>query len=159
MAVTGRKRKPTALRVLQGNPGKRPLPENEPVAPVGERTPGVPRHLKGDARRAWRKVAPVLHNMRVLTDADLHALEAYCVAYARWRKAEDELALGNYVIKTDKGNLVQSPWVGIANKAMDQMRRFMVEFGMTPSSRARVKVEPKAAADPFKEFMERRKQR
>ena len=35
MATRGRKPKPTALKVLEGNPGKRPLNENEPIPPKG----------------------------------------------------------------------------------------------------------------------------
>ena len=33
MATRGRKPKPTALKVLEGNPGKRPLNDREPVPP------------------------------------------------------------------------------------------------------------------------------
>ena len=34
MATRGRKPKPTALKVLEGNPGKRPLNDREPVPPL-----------------------------------------------------------------------------------------------------------------------------
>ena len=36
MAARGRKPKPTALKVLEGNPGKRPLNDHEPIPPKGE---------------------------------------------------------------------------------------------------------------------------
>ena len=42
------------------------------------------------------------------------------------------------MIKTSNGNLVQNPLVGTANKAMSEMMRYAVEFGMTPSARSRV---------------------
>ena len=35
MAIRGRKPKPTALKLLEGNPGKRPINEHEPVPPKG----------------------------------------------------------------------------------------------------------------------------
>ena len=38
MATRGRKPKPTALKILEGNPGKRPLNENEPIPPKGTMT-------------------------------------------------------------------------------------------------------------------------
>ena len=42
MATRGRKPKPTALKVLEGNPGKRPLNDREPVPPKGRaQMPGV----------------------------------------------------------------------------------------------------------------------
>ena len=36
MAARGRASKPTALKVLEGNPGKRPLSDHEPIPPKGE---------------------------------------------------------------------------------------------------------------------------
>ena len=42
MATRGRKPKPTALKVLEGNPGKRPLNDREPVPPKATlEMPGV----------------------------------------------------------------------------------------------------------------------
>lgn len=35
MATRGRKPKPTALKLLEGNPGKRPINANEPIPPKG----------------------------------------------------------------------------------------------------------------------------
>jgi hypothetical protein len=34
----------------------------------------------------------------------------------------------------------QSPWLGIANKQMELMGRYMTELGMTPAARSRVAV-------------------
>jgi phage terminase small subunit len=46
------------------------------------------------------------------------------------------------VIKTPKsGYPIPNPYVGIANTALEQMRRWAVEFGMTPSARSRIHVE------------------
>lgn len=56
MAIRGRKPKPTALKVLEGNPGHRPLNKKEPL-PKG-RLPRCPDWLEDDARRngnAWAK--------------------------------------------------------------------------------------------------------
>ena len=47
----------------------------------------------------------------------------------------------------------QSPYMQISNKKMEQMLKFLVEFGMTPSSRARVQADvPEKAKDPLTEF-------
>ena len=78
------------------------------------------------------------------------------MSYERWRMAVDALAREGYVVMSGKGTLQQSPWVGIANTSLDHMRRFMIEFGMTPSSRARVKTEPVQQEDPFEQFMARK---
>src|SRR5579859_2336929 len=78
----GRPPKPTALKVLSGNPGKRALNQNEPTPPAGSIS--APSWLRGRARTAWKWVAPVLEQMGVLSTADTHALALLCDAYAEY---------------------------------------------------------------------------
>jgi len=78
--------KPTYLRILEGNPSKRPLNRNEPQPPPVE-TLDPPDYLGGHAATEWCRIVPGLSAMRLLTIADIPALAAYCVAYARWREA------------------------------------------------------------------------
>ena len=137
----GRKPKPTALKRAQGNPGKRALNHAEPQPPDG--MPSCPVHLSDVAREEWDRVAQVLHDMGVFTVVDRAGLAAYCQAYGRWVEAEEKLAQGPALIKSPSGHVQQSPWMGIANKQLELMGRYMAEFGMTPASRTRV-----AAADP-----------
>lgn len=73
--MAGRKPKPTFLKLLQGNPGKRELPQNEPqpAKPKGA-VPKAPRHLSDPARKQWRVVAKQLAGANILTELDAHAL-------------------------------------------------------------------------------------
>jgi P27 family predicted phage terminase small subunit len=48
---------------------------------------------------------------------------------------------------------MKSPYLTVADQAMEAMRKFMTEFGLTPSSRSRIKVMDKAAADEFEQFL------
>ena len=148
--------RPTALRVLEGNPSKRPLPAREPQ-PTGK-IGRPPAHLNRAARAEWRRIVREMEACRVLTAADRAALAAYCVAYSRWVAAETALAAaadadpdtGGLVVKTSNGNVVQNPLVGTANKAMETMMRAAQEFGFTPSSRSRVHVEaPQRSGNAF----------
>ena len=93
--------------------------------------------------------------MKLLTPADRSALMAYCVAYARWVKAEQQVKQYGTIVKSpDKGFPMKSPYLTIADQAMESMRKFMVEFGLTPSSRSRIKLpEDKDAADEFDLFV------
>ena len=63
------------------------------------------------------------------------------------------VAKSEQVIKTASGNLIQNPFLGIANHAMDQMLKIAAEFGMTPSSRSRLVSTTTQTADPFEEFL------
>jgi P27 family predicted phage terminase small subunit len=134
----GQRPKPTAIRRLQGNPGKRAWNHDEPVPPDG--IPRCPDHLTQVARTEWRRVARALHGMGVLTLIDRAALAAYCAAYSRWVEAEEKLKETPTLYKTPSGYVQQSPWLGIANKQMELMGRYMTELGMTPAARSRVAV-------------------
>ena len=59
------------------------------------------------------------------------------------------------LFKTPSGYVQQSPWLGIANKQLELMGRFMVELGMTPAARSRVTRRPRAARrDPVPDVYE-----
>lgn len=94
----------------------------------------------------------LLIDLKLLTEIDRAALAGYCQAWARWVEAEKKIRAGGMTITTDKGNLIQSPYVGIANQAMKQMRAFLIEFGMTPSSRSRVKLPTTEEGDPYESY-------
>ena len=139
--------KPTRVKELEGNPGKRRLPINEPQPPMN--MPDPPAHLDTYALEEWGRIAEGLNAMGVLAGIDQGALAAYCAAYSRWRSAEEELKelakksrLQALVLKTVSGNWIQQPLIGIANKAAGDMVRFAGEFGMTPRARAALGVDP-----------------
>ncbi len=144
----GRKPKPTALKVLAGNPGKRKLNDREPKPRAV--IPKCPKILQGEARSEWRRIAKKLHALGLLTEIDGAALTTYCLTWARLVDAEEKLRQHGTIIISPNGFPVQSPYLSIATKATEQLVRVLVEFGMTPSSRARVQVPqaPAAAQDP-----------
>jgi len=155
MAKPGPAPTPTALRKLRGNPSKRPFPKDEAQPRAG--IPYCPRHIQGEARNEWKRISKELADCGLLTLVDRAALAAYCQAWGRWVQAEDVLRDGTeeglpsgLVVKTWNGTLVQSPMLAVANRAMDQMKAFLCEFGMTPASRTRVQVQkPQAEKDPL----------
>jgi P27 family predicted phage terminase small subunit len=91
-------------------------------------------------------VAAELHRMGVLTTIDRAALAAYCQAYGRWVEAEDRMRESPLLYKTPSGHVQQSPLLGIINKQLELMGRYLVELGMTPAARSRVVVEQGASA-------------
>ena len=137
---SGRKPDPTRLKVLKGNPGKRPVNENEPKPSV--RLPRAPEHLSDEAKKEWRRSGRFLVNLGLVSDLDLAAFAAYCTAYGRWVEAETALKTYGVMVKSPNGFPVQSPYLAVANKAMEQMRSLLSEFGMSPASRTRVTAIP-----------------
>lgn len=143
--MAGRKAKPTKLKILEGNPGKRPLNENEPKPiPIA---PGCPEWLLEEAKEEWKRLAPELERLGILTIIDRAAFAGYCQSYAKWKKAEKFLKKHGMTIKIPQkdeyGNVVsfhlkKFPEVSIANECLKQIRSFASEFGLTPSSRGRI---------------------
>jgi P27 family predicted phage terminase small subunit len=131
---------PTRLKLLRGNPGKRALNHNEPQ-PRTIRIP-CPRVLTGPARKEWHRVAPMLHRLGLFTEADREALTALCRAYGEWLEALKELDKTSAVVKSPSGYPMMNPWIIIAARAERRWSRLLPEFGMTPSSRSRIGVNP-----------------
>ena len=142
--MPGRKNVPTNLKIIRGNPGKRSLPKNEPKPQAV--CPNAPRTLCKAGKAHWRKTAKALYNAKVMTTLDVDALNIYCQAYVRWVEASEQVAKHGAIIKAPSGYPVQSPYLSVANKAIEQMKAFLVEFGMTPASRVRVRTVDKEDA-------------
>jgi DNA modification methylase len=87
--MRGRKPKPTRLKVITGNPGKRPLNHNEPRPEV--EIPECPPELGPAAQREWQRLVGDLAAFRLLTNLDRAALAAYCGAYALWAEAMEAI--------------------------------------------------------------------
>lgn len=140
----GRKRTPTHLKIVNGNPGKRPLPENEPQPQKG--IPDPPEHLTDAQRAAWQRFGEALHQVGVLTRLDDVNLELLCSTYVSYCDAiANESKTGPVWIKApddpkDFPKFVYSPYWVIKNKAMKQLLSLLTEFGMTPSSRSKVQI-------------------
>lgn len=150
----GRKPKPTAKKKLQGNPGRRPLPAEEPEF-TGTTT--APKWLDSTARQEWRRLAPRLELLGILTAADRAAFAIYCSQYSRMVRAEKFLqspkAGGSEVYVTATGALRTWPHVHIANQAAKVCKEFITEFGLTPSSRTRLRMDPPKKGDQADDFL------
>jgi len=155
--MAGRKRKPTKLKLLAGNPGHRPLPQDEPQPEQFEKFPPAPRHLGKDAKKFWRRRGPGLARCGIFTTIDYEAFATCCQWYGRWVEAERALAKSTLLIKTKDGNIIQNPLLGIANRAAVEFRKCCTEFGMTPSSRARITATaPREQENPYEAFLKRK---
>jgi P27 family predicted phage terminase small subunit len=155
--VRGRKPTPTTLKLLRGNPGKRALNLNEPQ--LKPELPEPPDFLQGGALDEWNRIAPPLHQAGLLTALDAEALAFGCQSYATFVEAVENIRISGTVIKSSKGQPMVSPYVKVANAAWQQWMKMLPEFGMTPSSRSRVKVpETKdPSEDAFEKWRSRRR--
>jgi P27 family predicted phage terminase small subunit len=145
MSTRGAKPLPTKLKVLRGTLRKHRANAQEPRVRVD--IPRCPSELNAVAKREWRRIAPELAALGLLAKIDRTALALYCDSYARWIEAIRSIEQYGVVIKSPNGYPMQSPYVAIANKAGEQVRLLLAEFGMSPSSRTRVHATPPPSAE------------
>jgi len=138
--MRGRKPKPTALRELEGNPGKRRYNAREPKPVRG--APSCPSHLSPTAKAEWKRLIGQLVLLGMMSQLDRAALAAYCQTYGRWVEAERKLRETPALIKLPSGYVQQNPWLAVANKQLELMAKMMAEMGLTPTSRSRVHAQP-----------------
>lgn len=136
----GRRPKPSALKVMTGNPGKRALPKDEPKPKRG--MPGKPTWLSKPARKYWPKIAAELDRMGVLTTADGTALGLLCDVLAHYIEARDMMEEEGLTYESESregGVMIRPhPSVKIASDAWKRARAMAIEFGLTPAARAKV---------------------
>jgi P27 family predicted phage terminase small subunit len=136
MATRGRKPTPTAIKELEGNPGKRPLNSNEPKPDTT--APKCPKWLEPEAKKEWKRLSIEMERIGILTKVDMAAFAAYCQAYARWQEAEKFITEHGTIVRTPSGYWQTVPQVSIAQTYMKIMEKLAEQFGLTPSSRSRI---------------------
>jgi P27 family predicted phage terminase small subunit len=130
--------KPTAIKRLEGNPGKRKLNEAEPTPK--ERVPECPDHLDKVARLEWDRLTSILVAMKVLTEADYIALANRCQTYSTLMNAQKQMNKTGILYKSKSGYIQQSPLLSIIHTQTTIVNNLLPEFGLTPSSRMRVAI-------------------
>ena len=132
-----RKPQPTQLKIIKGNPGRRPLNKREPCPKVV--LPEAPDWLDERAKQCWNYLAPMLARLRVLTEADLLAFEALCKTYSRWRQAEAMIEKSpTLLMKRKDGEVVLVPHVRVAQNYFLLLNKSLTDFGLNPSARSKI---------------------
>lgn len=100
--------------------------------------PSAPCWMQETAKQEWERVAPILAERKILTDADLGSLESYCVAYGQVRDCQKTLAdLPSYFFESENGAPRPHPALRVMHTAMTIQRQLAAELGLTPVSRSR----------------------
>lgn len=135
----GRPPKPTAMKIAQGNPGGRPLNENEPQyeALTFLGAPPAIRFSKYAVDR-WDYTIRELVREKVLTEMDVHNLEQFCYWLGIWHDAAKAIRSDGLTVPGQRGGLVAHPAINVAAKASGLVAQFGALMGLDPSSRSRI---------------------
>lgn len=125
MAIRGTRPTPTVVRLATGNPGKRPLPKDEPL-PQGPLV--KPQKIRGRAAALWDEVAGVA---TWLTSADGYKLHVWCELHAEFERSPRRMVAAR----------------------IGQLRAAGSELGLDPTSRARLgKTDSGKKQDPAEQY-------
>ena len=136
--MRGRKPKPTSLKLITGNPGRRQINTQEPKLPAPPAVVEPPPAIAEDARACeeWRRLAPMLIASRTVTEADYGALLSLCHQWSTYLNAREKAT--TLVITTKTGHPMPNPYLSVSNKALSHCIKLWAELGCTPSARSRV---------------------
>jgi len=150
--VVGRKPVPTELARLRGNPHqhKLPTPDEEPQPEISETVPEAPEWLGKYGRLEWDRVAPYLWKNKLLTEADATTLATYCQNVDLLIESTKDIQENGHTIWGQRGQ-VRNPALASFSQATTALRAMATEFGMTPSSRARITL-PDSPADSLRDL-------
>lgn len=145
--MRGRPTKPTAIKRATGNPGRKRLPVEPEIERAPTTTPPPPVPMQKSGLVEWHRVYGPLERAGVLRATDLSNLALYCIAVGRASDASELLMAmerqqpdgRGLLVKTTSGTM-ENPLVGTVRRAGHDAIRLGAEFGLTPSSRARLGV-------------------
>jgi len=142
MSTRGRKPKPTAVKQLTGNPGKRPLARREPKPKTAVKKPyGLGQGLQA---RFWDEHAPELERLQILTGVDAAAFRLMAEHYALAVRAAVELRGEDSLTVEGRDGPKKNPLVQVLRDQSAAFKSYATEFGMTPSARARLQLPEEA---------------
>lgn len=138
MGLRGPPPKPTALKILAGNPGEHALNKEEPQPEQLTDIPPMPPELPEGARQYWEEIAPMLFRIKCMTEAERRALSALCLALYDMHDVRKHIDTYGRVVKDKNGKASVSPYLKIQNESMALVIKLLQEFGLTPASRSRI---------------------
>lgn len=168
----GQGRKPLPLQVIKAQGTDRASRHNydQPEPPTSEKLKSPPRWLEDkDSRTVWRRLAPGLVDTGVLTESDSVSFAHLCVVQSHLQGIKREIELlavdmankangkgqtwgYKYLLPRRGGGLETNHLIRAYNQTLEKYISLCSEFGMTPSSRNRIKVEKPKEENPFAKF-------
>lgn len=100
-------------------------PDRDPLT----KAPLAPKRFNDHARAEWKRIMPQLIARRIITKADLAGVENYCLAIGAANQIADIMS-GTPIPDLKLG--------GLQIRYMQTAQRLAAEYGLTPTSRARV---------------------
>lgn len=152
--MRGRKPKPAALKLVDGNPGKRKiLPEPEPTKGV----PPPPDWIGSIALEEYNRIADELNAIGLLARVDQAALVLYAQLWQEYVTLQQHTLFRPVIEEPARGDekrpRTSRNWAMTELKnTRNQLLKVAAEFGLTPAARARLAGQAANSDDEFENF-------
>ena len=138
---------PTVLKLLKGvKPYRINKNEPKPKSVSGNMPSGWGAHMPDGAKRFWKRYAPRLVDLGLLTEVDLDTFRILCELIDERKKLVNIIRKDGFVYKTKnqywETMYKQRPEVGMKDRIDTQIYRYLQLFGMAPSSRSKISTSP-----------------
>lgn len=138
MPSGGHNRKPTHLKVIQGTARPSRMNKNEPKPPPI--APKCPARLPAKAKKEWRRLAPDLERLGLLTRLDRDALADLCLCIVRLEEAEQDIAKRGMLVPGGLGGMKRNPNIITAKEYRAALSRWCDKFGLNPAIRGSMNI-------------------
>lgn len=128
--------KPTAIKILEGNRGKRNLDNAEPSYKALSSTP--PDWLDCAALAEWKRLEPLLRANALLTEADYAAFSLYCQAYSDYQRLTKLIREEGETVPDKFGSMKKHPALSAKAQAYSTLVEMLKQFGFSPNARQRI---------------------
>lgn len=156
MGRGGRAKTPIGLKIARGTVRPSDRKRTEPSAGGA---PSCPSWLSAHAKVVWKRLAPILTDMKIASRADSESLAMFCDAVSDFREAIIALAKEGKVVKSATGHPMPHPYVAIKNKAAANIAKFGDRFGLSPAARASLSMETPKVPDELEKLQRDREDR
>jgi P27 family predicted phage terminase small subunit len=109
----------------------------KPIANAIRTVPQPPKHFTPAAKAEWKRVMPVLVERRVLSAADLHAVERFCEAASDIVDARAAIKDHGAYVENRLGELKRNPAFSTLREATANAKMWSAELGLSPKSRSK----------------------
>lgn len=154
--------KPSALKIIDGNPGKTKI--NKEEITIGNNLCDIPppSDLNYGAKKVWQFVVSELPPYMFKT-VDMGELKIYCIAYDLHQQAYRMIKKNGLVVSSqsprskklekfvsDNDDMVETtnPYLSIMNKQAEIMIKTAATLGFTPTARAKMNLMPPVSKKP-----------
>ena len=149
---------PTNLKVVRGTAKPCRLNDKEP-SPKKLKTIRPPDSLTAAEKKCWRRTVTDLQAAGIITVIDTVALAAYCRAWVGYQSESEMVEEEGSVVTGGMGGPVVSPHFKASSEYFKRLLQLWREFGMTPSSRTRIRAEKEEDDDDYNTWCQKQKEK